>query len=192
LPIFEGAENRLDWVLWDTCQAAAATGQTLKFFNRPIGHALTSAISKDKRHTNFAQANQLESEQAFRLLGVSFHVRDAVAADTEPTVDDMVAINDGYVELKGANQKVFWEHPAALIPSAGGELIIDRRNTTADTTTATANRGAGIRQNVLWFRNPIVFEKQEYIQVDFRIELAIVAVTDIMFALHGELFTPVN
>lgn len=176
--------------LYDTVQLAAAVGQTVTFFNVPVGGALTGAINKTKLHTNLVQPGQIENGWTFQIEGFTFAIKNTVAAGTLVTKADYELIyRSGLVEFK-ISDTVLYTLPLIQIPSGIGEMQYFS-NITPAATEYRMNHGVSSINNMYRVNEAsVTLKSNQSFAVTLNVADTVVAVTDCVFTLWGWLTRP--
>lgn len=181
--------NLLDQPIYDTMQAAAAAGQTLRFFSVPLGQPLAAGILKDYQHTNMIQAGRLEEGNSLVIRGITFYVKHEDDTGTPVTWADYTLIyNTSHVNLQ-IGQVSMLRLPLCQIPAAAGETDYFS-NIAPAATEYNASKGLGSINNKYNLAYPLTLKGNEGIAVDLFIGGTVGAVTDIQCVLWGDMTRP--
>ena len=185
-----GANNVITQPIYDTMRLAiAAGGQTVSFFNVPQGGLLAAGVPKTFAHTNLVQSGRLEKGLELTIRAISFFVRDNAGAMVS-LADYLSIFNNSNINMMFAGVS-FLRLPACALPPANGETAYFS-NIAPGVTEFKMSKGVSTFSNRLVLDNPMVLEDMETIQVDFQVNGAIAALTDITFTLWGDLTKPVR
>lgn len=187
-----GMINELTQPIYDTVQLAVAAGaQQVTFFAVPLNGVLAGAVLKTYAHTNLIQAGRLEKGLEITITGLSFYVRNIAAGGAAPSLVDTFAIYDHTDVNLQIGQTTFLRCVASEIPSGGASLNYFS-NIAPAATEFKVTHGLSAHRNIFALAHPLILEDQESISVVCTVNAAIVAVTDIVFVLWGQLTRPVR
>lgn len=186
-----GVKNQIDQPVYDTVQLAAVAGQTVNFFQIPLGGIIAGAVLKNYGHTNMVQAGRLEKGLELTIKAVSLHVKETAVGGARVTFANYTAIyNNSFIRLN-IGQVSFLDVYAQAVPPASCEVDYFS-NIAAAATEFKSTHGAGSYFNKFVLDNPLVLEDQESIGVQLTLADTLAAVTDVMVILWGSMTRPVR
>lgn len=188
----QGVSSLIVQPIYDTVQLTASANQTATFFTIPVGGLFTAAIPKTKLHTNLVQSGRLEAGYAFTITGISFSIKQTVAAGTAVTRGDYDLIyRSGWLDLQ-LGQVSFLQVPLNCLPPASQEIGYFS-NITPAATEFRSSHGIPAASNKFDLSNqPLQIEPQTTLQAFLNVADTVVAVTDVLLVLHGILIRPVR
>lgn len=182
--VLPGVSQQLTQHIYDTVQLAAVAGQTVSFFQVPLGGALTAAINKTYAHTNLVRAGSLEMGIAMDIEGIAFAIKPTIAAGTAITLADYRAIYQASHINIIINQVSKFRCALNQLPCANMENQYFSNITPAATEFAS-NHGLGSVNNYYPFKLVLGLAPLQSIQVDLFVGGTVAAVNDVMLTLYG-------
>jgi hypothetical protein len=185
---YPGVQNQIDQPIYDTVEVTAATAGTYSLFVAPLNSPIGAAV-KGYQHTNLVQAGRLEAGWEFMVKGMTMNIKDFNAAGARYTLVDYLVVMAGHINFQIGQVSVL-RMPVIQIPPGPGELNYFS-NIVAAATEYKTSHGIIAFQNRFHFKNPLVIQEQEGIQVDLTVAAPAAAI-QVMCVLWGTLTRPVR
>jgi hypothetical protein len=189
--ILPGVGRQVSQPIYDTVQLAAVAGQTVSFFQVPVGGVLAGAVLKTYAHTNLTRAGSLSKGIVMEITGLSFAIKPTIAAGTAITLVDYRAIYQAsHLNLMINNTTLFRIALNLTAPANAENQYFS--NIAAAATEFQSNHGLGASSNYYKFDYPLGLEDLMNIQVDLFVGGTVAAVNDVMLVLWGTQEQPIS